>query len=389
VSRDARAGWKNGPSNEGETEADRQSALDLDQTALDTDQTLADVDQSASDTDEAVADSDRTTSSRDQALASADQSASDRDQLAADRDLADVHPVDAARWRAHEVSHAEREASTAQRAASAVLRAQAAAERLDVADRRDEASRLRDLAAQARDRAADARDRLAAEDEPMGPAAEARAQAAADRARAAADRERAAVDREQAAVDRQQVRAALSQAHLDELTGTYRRGLGTLALQREINRARHSGGQLVLAFVDVDGLKQVNDRNGHAAGDEMLIHVAATIRSKLRSYDPIVRFGGDEFVCAFSDFDTDGARRRFDEVQKALDETRNGCSISVGFAELQSGDSLDDLTARGDDALYEAKRLKQGGRFANGRHRPSGGGRGSGPLQRLGFRRVP
>ncbi len=68
----------------------------------------------------------------------------------------------------------------------------------------------------------------------------------------------------------------------------------------------------MLAFVDVDGLKEVNDRDGHAEGDALLIDVAATIRSKLRSYDPLVRFGGDEFVCAFSDFDLDAVRVRFD-----------------------------------------------------------------------------
>jgi diguanylate cyclase (GGDEF)-like protein len=373
-----------------EAEADRQSERDTDQTSLDTDQILSEADQSASDTDRAVADSDLTASDRDQVAASADQSASDRDQRASDRDLNETHPVDAARWRTHEISQADREASTAQRAASAVLRAQAAAERLDAADRRDEASRLRDLAAAARDSAAQARDRLAAKDDPAGPAAEARSQAAADRARAAADRERAAADREQAAIDRQQVRAALSQAQLDELTGTYRRGLGTLALQREINRARHSGGQLVLAFVDVDGLKQVNDRAGHAAGDALLIRVAATIRTKLRSYDPLVRFGGDEFVCAFADFDIAGARRRFDEIRAALAETGEECSISVGFAELQSGDNLEDLTARGDAALYEAKRLKHGGGSANGRARTSRrGGKGRGPLKWMGLRRSP
>ena len=373
-----------------QAEHGRQSTDDVDQLTLDTDQILSEADQSVSDTDRAVADSDLTASDRDRAAAAADQSASDRDQVASDRDLDEAHPVDAARWRTHAASQADREASTAQRAASAVLRAQAAAERLDAADRRDEASRLRDLAAEARDRAAEVRDRRAAEDDRDGPAAEARARAEADRARAAADREQAARDREQAAVDRQQVRAALSQAQLDELTGTYRRGLGTVALQREINRARHSGGRLVLAFVDVDGLKQVNDRDGHAAGDALLIRVATTIRSRLRSYDPLVRFGGDEFVCAFADFDVAGARRRFDEIQAALGDTGEEGSISVGFAELQEGDSLDDLTARGDAALYEARRLKQGGASANGRPRAAReGGRGPGPLQRLGIRRSP
>ena len=383
MSRFARASSSKRASDEGETEADRQSALDADQT-------VSDLDQSGSDTDQAAADSDRTASERDQALSRADQIASDRDQVAAERDLAEGPPGDTARRRAHEVSNAEREASSAQRASTAALRAQAAAERLDVADRRDEASRLRDLAAQARDRAADARDRLAAQVEPVGPVAEARAQAAADRARAAADRERAAADREQAAIDRRHIRAALSQAHIDELTGTYRRGVGTLALQREINRARHSDGRLVLAFVDVDGLKEINDRDGHAAGDALLIDVAATIRAALRSYDPIVRFGGDEFVCAFSDCGLDDARLRFDEIQADLDRTRKGRSVSVGFAELRSGDTLDDLTARGDAALYEAKRRKFADKTADRRHRPSSvGERGPRSRQRLGFPRLP
>jgi diguanylate cyclase (GGDEF)-like protein len=388
VSRDVPGGSSNRVAGDAETEADSQSARDADQTSLDTDQTLSDVDQGGSDADQAAADSDRTASQLDDALASADQIASDRDQVAAARDLAEVSPVDPERWRAHEISLTEREVSTAERAATAALRAQAAEQRLDVADRRDEASRLRDLAAKARDRAAEARDRLAAQIEPVGPVAEARAQAAADRARAAADRERAAADREQAALDRQQVRAALSQVHLDDLTGTYRRGLGTLALEREINRARHSDGRLVLAFVDVDGLKEVNDREGHHAGDALLIDVAATIRSKLRLYDPIVRFGGDEFVCAFADFGLDDVRRRFEEIQAALDQRRKGCSISVGFAELQSDDTLHELTARGDADLYEAKRRKQKGMSADGGHRPSGvGAGGPGPRHRLRLKR--
>ena len=359
---------RNGSTGHEETEGDRQTARDADQIALDTDQTLADVDQGASDADHSAADVDRNISKRDDDLASADQSASDADQKAADRDLA-TGPADADQRRAHKASTAERETSTTARAANAVIRAQTASERLDAADRRDEASRLRDLAAQARDRAAEARDRLAAQFDPEGPTAEARAQAAADRARAAADRERAAADREQAAIDRQKVRAALSEAHLDELTGTYRRGLGTVALQREVNRARHSGGQLVLAFCDVDGLKEVNDRDGHAAGDQLLIDVAVAIQSRLRSYDPIVRFGGDEFVCAFSDFDLDGVRRRFDDIQAELGRKGERCSISVGFAELRDNDTLDDLTARGDADLYEAKRAKQRDRSNGGRPR--------------------
>jgi len=337
------------------------SSRDAGPADVDVDPVLSDSDQALSDSDRMLTEADYGAAVRDQALASADQVASDRDQVAADRELSAGPPADSDELRAHSIARADRDAGTAQRAATALLRAQTAQERLELADQRDEASRLRDLAAAARDRAADTRDRLCGETEPTGPAADARAQAAADRARAAADRERAAADREQAAIDRRHVRDALSEAHLDELTGTYRRGLGTLELQREINRARHADGRLVLAFVDVDGLKAVNDRYGHAEGDALLIDVAATIRSKLRSYDPFVRFGGDEFVCAFSEFELEQVRARFDDIQAALGRTRPGSSISVGFAVLRPGDTLQDLLTRGDADLYRLKRLKNQG----------------------------
>ena len=71
--------------------------------------------------------------------------------------------------------------------------------------------------------------------------------------------------------------AALEQAHLDDLTGLYRREMGTLALTNEIDRARRGDGRFVVAFVDVDGLKRVNDRDGHAAGDHVLRTLAAAI----------------------------------------------------------------------------------------------------------------
>jgi diguanylate cyclase (GGDEF)-like protein len=340
-----------------ETEADSQAARETDQTRSDADQTFSDADQSTSDTEQHDAEVDQTSSRSDQALADSDQEASDRDQLAADDVLADG-PADAEQVREYKATKAKRKLVSVERTATAVLRGQTAAERLDAAERREEASGLRDLVADARDRAAEERDRQAALGEPAGPAAAARARAAADRARAARDRARAAAEREQAAIDRQLVRAALADAHLDELTGTFRRGQGALALKQELDRARRSGGQLVLAFVDVDGLKEVNDRDGHAAGDALLVDVVETIRSQLRSYDPVVRFGGDEFVCAICDLDLDGVRRRFEEIDRELARRREGASISVGLAELRSGDTLDELTARGDAALYAVKRRR-------------------------------
>ena len=93
------------------------------------------------------------------------------------------------------------------------------------------------------------------------------------------------------------------------------------------------------------------------AGDALLLDVVECTRSGLRSYDPIVRLGGDEFVCALTDADLGDARGRFAEIATALAH-RNGGASSVGFATLTAGDDLDDLTQRGDAALYEAKRSR-------------------------------
>jgi diguanylate cyclase (GGDEF)-like protein len=140
------------------------------------------------------------------------------------------------------------------------------------------------------------------------------------------------------------------------LTGALRRGRGLLDLQREIDRTRRLDGRLVLAFVDVDGLKAINDAEGHAAGDQLLRHVVLVLTTKLRSYDVVVRYGGDEFLCALSGSDIDAARNRFDEVAKALAQRIPAASVGVGFAQLTNSDTLDELIAHADDALYAGRR---------------------------------
>lgn len=183
---------------------------------------------------------------------------------------------------------------------------------------------------------------------------EVRAQAAADRARAAADRERASMDRANAARERARLEAELRSAHLDELTGAYRREMGRLALSNEIDRARRSDGRFVLAFVDVDRLKLVNDNEGHAAGDRVLQTVVREIRARLRSFDPIIRYGGDEFVCGLGGTDLAEAERRFDSIGVAID-TDAKIGISVGLAALAADDTPDQLTERADAAMLEVK----------------------------------
>jgi diguanylate cyclase (GGDEF)-like protein len=242
-----------------------------------------------------------------------------------------------------------------------------ASERDEAARRRDETARKRDRTAEERDHAAEELDheaeRLAQElgqtDDRTAAALEAaaisRGRAAGVRGRAAADRERAAADREAAARDREQHQRELEHAELDELTAAYRRGLGEVALGNEIERAKRSGKALVLAYVNIDQLKEVNDRHGHAAGDDLLRDVVAALRSKLRPYDPLARWGGDEFVCAISETELEDARSRIDEVRRLLAETQPSASISVGLAALRRGDTVEALIERADESLLEAR----------------------------------
>jgi diguanylate cyclase (GGDEF)-like protein len=110
----------------------------------------------------------------------------------------------------------------------------------------------------------------------------------------------------------------------------------------------------VVAVVDVDGLKDLNDREGHAAGDRVLQTVVDAIRTKLRSFDPITRYGGDEFVCGLGGTDLAEAERRFDTIGVAI-EAEAGVGISVGLVALADGDTADELTERADAAMLEVK----------------------------------
>ena len=240
---------------------------------------------------------------------------------------------------------------------------------LEAADR-DQAALMRDDAAEERDAAADSRDlesmalerKIASRGSSLHAAValarDARAKGAEDRSRAAEDRAQAARDRARAAEERTAMYQELRHAHLDELTGALRRGAGEMALQGEIDRARRGDAALVLAFVDVDSLREVNNHFGHPAGDALLRDVVSTIRSRIRSYEPIVRFGGDEFVCAISGVDRDQAAERFAEICDSVARRPGGGSISVGLAELRPDEGLWELVDRADSELLSIRKVR-------------------------------
>jgi diguanylate cyclase (GGDEF)-like protein len=344
-----------------------QSAADADQTAADSDQTASDANQTASDADQASSDTDRQASGADQATADAEQATADRE------DVTSAGPEHEAYLRSRDErarATRERRAGTADRAATTGNRSAAARLRDAVSGRRDEVALDRDARAAAREAS------IARIDTPAGRALERlrlrasadRAAAARDRARAAADRDVAAqaravaaLDRERAAADlaameavRVEVESQLKRAHLDDLTGAYRRDMGHLAISHEIERARRGDGRFVLCFFDVDNLKVINDRDGHLAGDRALTSVVDAVRTNLRSFDPILRYGGDEFVAGLGGVDLAAAERRFRAVQARLDRA-SGVRISVGFAALEPGDTVEDLIDRADRDLYRRR----------------------------------
>jgi diguanylate cyclase (GGDEF)-like protein len=257
------------------------------------------------------------------------------------------------------VEHVHREGARTRGSETDATRLRSGGERDRAAALRDRGAEVRDSLARRADRERDSgttsEDALAHAASDRERAALDREQAADDRARAAADRELAAAERAEALAIRAESAGLLERAATDALTGARTRILGLDEAERELERARRKGGQMMLAFVDVDGLKQVNDTRGHQAGDALLQGVGKALRTNLRPYDVIVRFGGDEFLCAMPDLSPYEARARFARIAHALAAIDRDHSISFGLAQAWPGESLTALIARADADLLRLR----------------------------------
>jgi diguanylate cyclase len=121
----------------------------------------------------------------------------------------------------------------------------------------------------------------------------------------------------------------------------------------------------VLVLLDVDDFKKINDTHGHAIGDRVLVAVASALRTAVRSnQDLVARIGGDEFAVLAIGLTLRQAESRFQNFISKLapENTRSGdtplppVGISCGIAEFSAGDTVESLSQRADQALYEAKR---------------------------------
>jgi diguanylate cyclase (GGDEF)-like protein len=140
-------------------------------------------------------------------------------------------------------------------------------------------------------------------------------------------------------------------ADTDPLTGVANRRAWEAEAARNLARAQRSGEPLSFAIIDLDGFKEVNDRDGHGAGDDLLRDLTASWSGRLREADLLGRYGGDEFVLCLPATDEDGAR----ELLAQLDATHE-FPWSVGIATARSGDSLASVLTRADAHLYRRKR---------------------------------
>jgi len=160
-------------------------------------------------------------------------------------------------------------------------------------------------------------------------------------------------------------------ALMDELTGLYnRRGFLALA-ERQLKLARRAGRSVLLFFIDVDGMKEINDVFGHAEGDAALKCTAEALETTFRDSDVIARFGGDEFAALAIEASGQNEatiRDRLTEYLKSASRKDSSCefSVSLGTARFDPWNptSIRELIAEADRAMYEQKR-RGSQRFSN------------------------
>lgn len=150
----------------------------------------------------------------------------------------------------------------------------------------------------------------------------------------------------------------------DNLTRAYNRGAGLDILKNDMDYCQRNNAILSVVFVDVDGLKLVNDLHGHDAGDILLVTVVNGLRHAMRSYDYIIRMGGDEFLVVLRDCDPPAAAMVITRVQQELDtveDNRFKPQFSFGISRFgpDSWATVDDLIHYADVAMYEDKNLKK------------------------------
>jgi diguanylate cyclase (GGDEF)-like protein len=149
----------------------------------------------------------------------------------------------------------------------------------------------------------------------------------------------------------------------DGLTGLLNHTKTKEQLDLEIARARRRSGSLVLAMIDIDHFKLVNDTYGHPTGDRVLKSLARILQQRLRRTDIVGRYGGEEFVAILLDTEEKNAYRVLDEIREGFSQVEHQSedkefrvTFSCGLASFPSFEDATSISDAADKALYEAKR---------------------------------
>lgn len=161
---------------------------------------------------------------------------------------------------------------------------------------------------------------------------------------------------------RRRAEAASEMSMTDALTGLLNRYGLQRALQRELSEARRYTRPLSCLLLDIDFFKLINDTHGHAAGDAALMQAARVLTESVRGSDVVCRYGGEEFLVLAPETDASGAHSLAEKIRLAVSSRLFGdgerafaLTLSAGVAELLPGESGNDMIARADLALYQAK----------------------------------
>jgi len=174
------------------------------------------------------------------------------------------------------------------------------------------------------------------------------------------------------AIERKRMEEELKRlAHYDTLTGAYNRGYGLELLQRQLKLSKRDKSPLLLAYSDLDSLKDINDEFGHEEGDRAMVQVAKLFKSILREVDIITRMGGDEFLVIFLDSSLNEIpiiRKRLSKELVRLNQISQKpykIGFSTGFSDYNPANpqSMDELIRIADQMMYEEKKRKNKGRL--------------------------
>lgn len=158
-------------------------------------------------------------------------------------------------------------------------------------------------------------------------------------------------------------KALTADAYIDPLTGALNRRRGMELLEETFQRTQTEGGCFTLCFLDLNGLKKVNDQHGHLEGDFFIRTVCGVIEEEIGKDDLFFRYGGDEFIILFNSIDSTQAQVICDKMKKRLDRfnRQNLCpytiSISTGLCTFRQGDDLElkQLIELADREMYKEK----------------------------------